>query len=172
MKRGYAYYEDQNLGRIYVVVNESGLEEIFLLEDHFNAYLAHEADLKEDHKLCSEALLQLKQYFEGTRTGFDLPLDIHGTSFREKVWQVLKEIPYGETISYKEVAERIGNPKAVRAVGGAVGANPVPLVIPCHRVIGANGKMVGFMGPSHTDIKEKLLAHEIGHVGKMQLGKK
>lgn len=164
MKRGYAYYEDTALGKIYVVVNEKGVEEIFLLESHFKTYLEGQSELYEDKALCQNAITQLKEYFEGTRRKFDLPLDIHGTSFREKVWQVLKDIPYGETISYKDVAERIGSPKTVRAVGGAVGSNPVPLVIPCHRVIGANGKMVGFMGPSHTDIKEKLLAHEMAYL--------
>ena len=166
MKRGYDYYEDSAFGKVYVVVNEKGVEEIFLLESHFNDYLAKEEGLLEDKVLCKAAVTQLKEYFEGKRKSFDLPLDIHGTAFREKVWKALLEIPYGKTISYKDVAERIGNPKAVRAVGGAVGSNPVPLIVPCHRVIGANGKMVGFMGPSHTDVKEKLLALELGHMTK------
>ena len=93
-----------------------------------------------------EAARQLMEYFEGRRTEFDLRLDPSGTAFQHGVWARLREIPYGQTISYGELARRIGNPNASRAVGAANGANPIPIVVPCHRVIGSNGKLTGFGG--------------------------
>ena len=105
-----------------------------------------------------EAVRQLREYFGGRRTEFDLPMAPEGTQFQRTVWRHLRDIPYGETISYSELARRTGNPKASRAVGAANGANPIPIVIPCHRVIGANGKLTGFGGG--LPIKEKLLALE------------
>ncbi len=102
-----------------------------------------------------DAVRQLREYFAGQRTDFDLPLEPLGTAFQRGVWKRLEEIPYGETISYGELARRVGNPKASRAVGAANGQNPIPIVIPCHRVIGSNGKLTGFGGGLPT--KEKLL---------------
>lgn len=101
---------------------------------------------------------QLSAYFAGKAEAFDLPLAPEGTAFQLNVWRQLGEIPYGETISYGELARRIGNPNACRAVGLANGTNPIPIVIPCHRVIGSNGKLTGYGGG--LDIKEKLLALE------------
>ncbi len=106
----------------------------------------------------AEAVRQLREYFNGSRTEFDLPLAPEGTPFQCAVWRQLQEIPYGETISYGELAKRVGNPKASRAVGAANGKNPIPIVIPCHRVIGSNGKLTGFGGGLPT--KEALLALE------------
>jgi methylated-DNA-[protein]-cysteine S-methyltransferase len=108
--------------------------------------------------VVGDAARQLKEYFAGKRVDFDLPLAPEGTSFQRAVWQRLREIPYGETISYGELAKRVGNPNASRAVGAANGSNPIPIVIPCHRVIGSNGKLTGFGGGLPT--KEKLLALE------------
>lgn len=105
-----------------------------------------------------QAIKQLREYFASKRTDFDLPLAPEGTEFQLKVWRALQEIPYGETISYGELAKRVGNPKASRAVGAANGQNPIPIVIPCHRVIGSNGKLTGFGGGLPT--KEALLALE------------
>lgn len=105
-----------------------------------------------------EAVKQLREYFAGGRAEFDLPLAPEGTAFQRTVWRRLQDIPYGETISYGELAKRVGNPKASRAVGAANGRNPLPIVIPCHRVIGANGKLTGFGGGLPT--KEALLALE------------
>jgi methylated-DNA-[protein]-cysteine S-methyltransferase len=105
-----------------------------------------------------EAIRQLREYFAGARTEFDLPLTPEGTPFQRDVWQRLREIPYGETISYGELARRIGNPRASRAVGAANGLNPIPIVIPCHRVIGSNGKLTGFGGG--LPVKEALLTLE------------
>jgi len=89
---------------------------------------------------------QLEAYFRGERTTFEVALDARGTRFQRRVWDAVREIPYGETISYKELAERVQSPGAFRAVGRAVGANPVPVIVPCHRVIGSNGAPVGFGG--------------------------
>ena len=105
-----------------------------------------------------EAARQLREYFSGNRREFDLPLTPQGTDFQRSVWRELQNIPYGRTISYGELARRIGHSNASRAVGAANGANPIPIVIPCHRVIGANGKLTGFGGG--LALKEKLLAHE------------
>jgi methylated-DNA-[protein]-cysteine S-methyltransferase len=105
-----------------------------------------------------QAVKQLREYFAGQRADFDLPLLPEGTEFQRSVWRNLQDIPYGETISYGELAKRVGNPKASRAVGAANGQNPIPIVIPCHRVIGANGKLTGFGGGLPT--KEALLALE------------
>jgi methylated-DNA-[protein]-cysteine S-methyltransferase len=104
------------------------------------------------------AAAQLREYFAGVRRDFDLRLKPTGTAFQLAVWAALRQIPYGETISYAELARRIGNPKAVRAVGLANGANPIAIVVPCHRVIGADGRLVGYGGG--LEIKERLLALE------------
>lgn len=90
--------------------------------------------------------MQLDEYFQAKREKFDLPLSVSGTPFQQDVWSALQQIPFGQTVSYSQIANRIGRPRAVRAVGAANGANPIPIVIPCHRVIGANGSLTGFGG--------------------------
>ena len=107
-----------------------------------------------------DVVLQLKEYFAGQRHRFDLPLAPEGTPFQQRVWRALLDIPYGETISYGELASQIGQRSASRAVGLANGSNPLPIVIPCHRVIGSNGKLTGYGGG--LPIKERLLALERG----------
>jgi len=111
-------------------------------------------------KLINNASNQLNEYLNGIRTAFDLPLNPVGTEFQKKVWTALCEIPYGETRSYKQIAEAAGNSKASRAVGMANNKNPIMIFIPCHRVIGANGSLVGYAGG--LDMKEKLLNLEKG----------
>ena len=111
-----------------------------------------------DEGRCEHVRRQLAAYLEGTRTSFDLRLAPAGTAFQQRVWKGLSEIPYGCVISYGELARRIGMPGAARAVGQANGANPIPIVIPCHRVIAADGRIGGFS--SGLAIKRKLLAHE------------
>ncbi|MCZ6879291.1 MAG: methylated-DNA--[protein]-cysteine S-methyltransferase [Acidobacteria bacterium] len=106
----------------------------------------------------NKAIEQLSGYFEGKRRVFEMPLDLRGTAFQLRVWNELLKIPYGSTVSYGEVARRIGKPRASQAVGAAVGRNPVPIVVPCHRVIGQDGSLVGFAGGLAT--KEKLLELE------------
>lgn len=98
------------------------------------------------HPLLQEAATQLTEYFAGTRTVFDLPLDFTGSDFNRRVWKALLEIPYGETRTYGQIARQIGAPTASRAVGAANGRNPISIIAPCHRVIGANGKLTGFAG--------------------------
>lgn len=109
----------------------------------------------EETPILKEAAKQLQEYFSGQRKQFDLPLEIVGTDFQKRVWQALQKIPYGETCSYKDVAIAVDSPKGFRAVGMANHENRIPIVIPCHRVIGANGKMVGFS--SGIGYKERLL---------------
>ena len=108
--------------------------------------------------LLTEAARQLDAYFAGALTAFDLPIRMTGTAFRVKCWEALCTIPFGETLSYGEQARRVGNPKATRAVGGANHCNPINIVVPCHRVIGANGTLTGYGGG--LDKKAWLLAHE------------
>jgi methylated-DNA-[protein]-cysteine S-methyltransferase len=109
-------------------------------------------------ELFGQAKQQLTAYFVGSLTEFDLPLQMEGTSFQKRVWSVLQTIPYSTTISYGELAQQIGQPRASRAVGLANGRNPISIVVPCHRVIGANGKLMGYGGG--IDRKQWLLNHE------------
>jgi methylated-DNA-[protein]-cysteine S-methyltransferase len=110
------------------------------------------------HPILAEAERQLSEYFAGTRTQFELPLEPRGTEFQRKVWRNLRRIPFGTTKSYVEIARSIGSPRACRAVGAANSKNPLPIVVPCHRVVGANGALTGFGGG--LEIKAKLLALE------------
>jgi len=112
------------------------------------------------HPVLREAESQLRAYFAGDLRQFELPLEPEGTPFQQRVWKELLKIPYGETRSYMEIAQHIGAPAAVRAVGAANGANPLPIVVPCHRVIGASGKLVGYGGG--LNLKRRLLALERG----------
>lgn len=115
-------------------------------------------DWEKDEAPFAETISQLREYFHGNLRDFDLQLAPEGTPFQLRVWELLREIPFGETISYGELARRVGDPKSARAVGLANGSNPIPIIIPCHRVIGSNGKLVGYGGG--LEIKEKLLALE------------
>lgn len=110
--------------------------------------------------LLAEASAQLAAYFAGRRRHFDLPLAPHGTLFQQQVWRALQEIPWNQPCSYTDIAAAIGNPRAVRAVGAANGRNPIAIIIPCHRVIGANGSLTGYAGGLAR--KRWLLAHEAG----------
>lgn len=109
-------------------------------------------------EILAETESQLAEYFEGEREAFSLPLHPQGTEFQRAVWSALEGIPYGETISYRELADRIGRPKAVRAVGAANGKNPISIIVPCHRVIGADGSLTGYGGG--LPAKQTLLALE------------
>jgi methylated-DNA-[protein]-cysteine S-methyltransferase len=111
-----------------------------------------------DSPVLEDARAQLAEYFAGTREIFALPLDLRGTPFQRDAWLALAEIPYGRTATYAEQARRLGRPRAVRAVGAANGRNPVPIVLPCHRVVGSDGSLTGFGGG--LDVKQALLEHE------------
>lgn len=117
-----------------------------------------EPDWIYNEKPLENARRQLEEYFAGSRKDFDLPVILNGTEFQVAVLKALQEIPYGETVSYGEIARRIGRPRAVRAVGAANGRNPIPIVVPCHRVIGSSGDLTGFGGG--LDTKEALLRLE------------
>ena len=150
----YCYFESP-LGTLLLTGNE-------LLESlHFP--LGKTRVEPEKDWICSkekfrDALFQLEAYFKGELTRFDLELNVQGTDFQKKVWQELLKIPYGETISYGELAKRIGNPNASRAVGMANGKNSISIIVPCHRVIGKNGSLTGFGGG--LEAKKNLLAFE------------
>jgi methylated-DNA-[protein]-cysteine S-methyltransferase len=112
----------------------------------------------ETRGLLDRVEAQLNEYFAGKRTTFDLPLEPSGTDFQLSVWKLLRKIPYGVTTSYGELARRLGDPKATRAVGAANGANPIPIIVPCHRVVGSKGELTGFGGG--IERKRWLLEHE------------
>ncbi len=144
------------LGPLLLVADEAGLRSIEFVTG--NRRVRINPEWREDIEQLREPIRQLRAYFGGELETFDLPLEPQGSPFQLAVWRRLCQIPYGETISYGELARRLGNPKASRAVGLANGTNPIPIVIPCHRVIGSNGKLTGYGGGLH--IKEKLLALE------------
>lgn len=147
---------DSPIGRLLLVADDAGLRQIAFPKNGKAAEA--EPDLRQDRSPFRELISQLDAYFQGELERFELRLAPEGTAFQQKVWHELSKIPYGETISYGELARRIGNPKASRAVGLANGSNPIPIIIPCHRVIGSNRKLTGYGGGLH--IKEKLLALE------------
>jgi len=147
---------DSPAGPLLLVADEAGLRAIDFLNGRRN--VKPHPGWTEDVTSLSPVIEQLRAYFTGRLERFDLQLAPEGTEFQRKVWDELCSIGYGETISYGELARRIGNAKASRAVGLANGSNPIPIIIPCHRVIGSNGKLTGYGGG--LEIKEKLLALE------------
>ncbi|MEH6454381.1 MAG: methylated-DNA--[protein]-cysteine S-methyltransferase [Psychromonas sp.] len=151
----YTHFESP-LGLITLQANEQGL-----LGTWFPICTTQPDDLGvEDHEnpILQSAVKQLTQYFNGTLTTFDLPIAAQGTAFQQQVWAVLRSIPFGQSWSYQDIANAIDNPKAVRAVGLANGKNPVSVIVPCHRVIGKNGKLTGYAGG--IECKMALLKHE------------
>jgi methylated-DNA-[protein]-cysteine S-methyltransferase len=153
--RVYAYFETP-IGVLTLVANAGQLQTILFPTNGGPA--SPHPEWQHGASELAEAIRQLRAYFSGELEKFDLPLSPQGTPFQQKVWSELLKIPYGETTSYGELARRIGNSNANRAVGLANGSNPIPIVIPCHRVIGSNGKLTGYDGG--LPIKEKLLALE------------
>lgn len=148
------------VGVLTLIASDRGLAAILWQDDSPRRVRLAPRVESADHPLLLQAEQQLQEYFAGTRQRFDLPLDFAGTEFQRKVWAALVSIPFGETRSYKQIAEQIGHPSAMRAVGAANGRNPVSIIAPCHRVIGANGKLTGFAGG--LDIKAFLLSLESG----------
>jgi methylated-DNA-[protein]-cysteine S-methyltransferase len=151
----YTHYECL-LGNMMLVADERGLRSInFPVSKKAERPQTH---WQKDNAPFAETIRQLRAYFQGELKNFDLPLFPEGTEFQLRVWKELCEIPYGETISYGQLARRIGNPKGSRAVGLANGSNPIPIIIPCHRVIGSNGSLTGYGGGLSN--KKLLLALE------------
>lgn len=151
---------DTPVGRLTLVGSDAGLAAILWQKDppgRVRLSLEREDDR---HPILVAAEQQLREYFAGARTTFDVPLDMSGTDFQRQVWQALLRIPYGETRSYQEIAAELGRPTAARAVGAANGRNPLSIVAPCHRVVGASGALTGFAGG--LDVKARLLALERG----------
>ena len=141
---GYDIY-DSIIGKLYIVVSDKGVERVTLDEEEFNKYI-DKNNIKEDKEICKETVKQLDEYFNKKRKTFNLPINIETTEFRKSVYNELVKIPYGQTRSYSDIAKSINNEKAVRAIGQANRSNNIVIVIPCHRVIGKNGKMVGYAG--------------------------
>ena len=165
-----AYYGlfDSSLGGICIASTEKGVCKIALPKegetDFFGWLRAHFGlqNVVEDKGKNEGVLAELESYLAGELIEFQSPLDLRGTEFQKRVWREVKAIPYGTTCSYREVAERIGQPRAYRAVGAANGANPVPIIVPCHRVIGRDGSLTGYGGG--LTMKERLLRLE-GAIG-------
>jgi O-6-methylguanine DNA methyltransferase len=160
MHKENLYYSSSKVSEICFKVFSSGrgIRKIFLNTDqgdYPNAYLTR---LHPDDPYMFGIFKQLKEYFELERKTFSIPLDIKGTEFQLRVWEEVKKIPYGETVSYKSIAEKLNNPGSVRAVGKANSCNPVPVIIPCHRVIGKDGRLTGYSGG--LELKEHLLQLE------------
>jgi methylated-DNA-[protein]-cysteine S-methyltransferase len=154
----YDVMEDTLAGNLTLVGDENGL--CFINFQKGKAPLTISDDWRHDINFFTPVIDQLNAYFAGVLKTFDLKLALSGTPFQLNVWKSLAKIPYGELTTYGAIAEKIGNPKAVRAVGGANARNPLPIVLPCHRVIGSNGTLTGFGGG--LDVKEKLIALERG----------
>jgi methylated-DNA-[protein]-cysteine S-methyltransferase len=143
---------DSPIDPLLLVGDETGLREL-QMEPH-----QPPTDAVRDDEALASVAAQLRDYFAGRRTGFDLPLSPHGTAFQQKVWLALRDIPYGRTTTYGQIAVDLGQPTASRAVGLANGRNPIAVIVPCHRVIGANGSLTGFGGGLPR--KRWLLEHE------------
>ena len=148
----FCKYQFENIS-VYLVATETHLINI--------QFTQPQKALLQTTELLSMATIQLDEYFQGKRTTFSLPFKLTGTPFQLAVWKELQNIPYGQTTSYKEIAQKINKPKACRAVGMANNKNPLPIIIPCHRVIGSNGKLIGYAGG--LNLKNYLLELEKSH---------
>ncbi|CCG86648.1 methylated-DNA--[protein]-cysteine S-methyltransferase [Erwinia piriflorinigrans] len=142
------YYKKMHspIGELTLIAAENSLTAVLWENDELPAARFHPHEEDQHHTILIEAERQLGEYFAGQRQQFALPLTFIGTEFQKKVWSALIAIPFGETRSYRQIAQQIGHPDAVRAVGAANGRNPLPIFAPCHRVIGSNGKLTGFAG--------------------------
>lgn len=147
------FYYETSIGRIGIADNGNAVTNVY----YNNETVPNDINIEET-VLIKKAACELKEYLDGKRKCFDIPLEPHGTEFQKAVWNELIKIPYGETRSYRQVAEAVGNPKACRAVGMANNRNPIMIFIPCHRVIGANGSLTGYA--AGLDVKERLLNME------------
>lgn len=159
------FFYDTELGRLGIRDNSQNITNLYFESEN----ISRDDVIIEESDLTKLAYTQIREYLDGQRKVFDLPLHPNGIEFQIKVWKALTEIPYGETRSYKDIAISIGNEKACRAVGMANNKNPIPIIIPCHRVIGANKKLVGYAGG--LDLKERLLDLEGISVQKNKVNK-
>ncbi|MHC1723411.1 MAG: methylated-DNA--[protein]-cysteine S-methyltransferase [Aminipila sp.] len=153
----YIYYYDTILGKIGLAEENGEITNLIFESEEISKKINENVKLQET-KTLKKAVKQLEEYLQGSRQVFEIPLNPSGTEFQKKDWLALQQIPYGKTVSYGEIAKRIGCPKGARAVGLANNKNPIPIFIPCHRVIGSSGKLVGYGGG--IDKKIKLLEIE------------
>ena len=161
--RHYSTTVDSQFGKLTLIATDVGLRALIWPDDSTSRVpLPSELVADVDHSVLSAAYLQVEEYLAGGRTEFDLTFDLRGTAFQQEVWLGLASIQLGETSTYGELAMRIGRPKAVRAVGAAIGRNPISIILPCHRVIGASGDLTGFAGGIET--KRSMLAFELAAI--------
>jgi methylated-DNA-[protein]-cysteine S-methyltransferase len=144
-------YINSPIGTLKIKGDSEGLASVHFLD-------SEEDITKKNPETLHNTVIQLKEYFEGNRTDFTLKLNPKGTHFQKKVWKKLQEIPFNKTVSYQEIANRLGDPKVIRAAASANGKNPISIIIPCHRVIGSDGSLTGYAGGLHR--KKWLLNHE------------
>jgi len=149
---------DSPVGTLTIVASDAGVRAVLWPDDDPKRVRVLDAVDDPTHPVIAAAASQLDEYFAGTRTTFDVPLDPVGTDFQRAAWEALRTIPYGVTVSYGDQADRMGDRRKARAVGAANGRNPISIIVPCHRVVGANGSLTGFAGG--VDTKAWLLAHE------------
>lgn len=153
----YIYYYKSPIGKLRLVADDNSILALDFPQER-------ESNEEEYPQVIMDCVAQLEEYFSGKRKSFDISYLLKGTEFQKKVWYELTEIPYGETVSYKYIAEKLGNEKAVRAVGTTNGKNPISIIIPCHRVVGANGKLTGYAWGLWR--KQWLLQHEKNYKNK------
>ncbi|WP_338781320.1 methylated-DNA--[protein]-cysteine S-methyltransferase [Metabacillus sp. FJAT-52054] len=152
--KGFIQYNSP-IGVLTIVSDGTSITQVLLPETELSPFNGEPAE----YPVLIEARKQLQEYFSGIRTHFELPFSTEGTPFQMRVWDALREIPFGESLSYAELAQKAGSPKAVRAVGQANKANKLPILVPCHRVIGKNKSLTGYAG-TKTDLKAILLGLE------------
>ena len=150
---------DSPLGRLELVSNGEALIRLDIegSPDAPHGHLQHHGRPGSPDKVIEQATRELNEYFAGKRTEFEVPIALIGTEFQQAIWLALLEVPYGKTATYGGLAARDGNPKAARAVGGAVGHNPVAIIVPCHRILAGNGKLTGYSNGNGVDTKKQLL---------------
>lgn len=159
MSRIFTQDLETPLGFVRITANDRAISSLVFLDDNKGEYQEN------GNSISADCALQLKEYFEGKRKRFSLPLILKGTEFQYKVWDTLKAIDFGETITYMDLAKQLNNPGAVRAVGSANGDNKIPILIPCHRVIGSDGGLTGYAGGLWR--KQWLIEHEQKVLGKL-----
>jgi len=149
---------DSPVGKLTLVASDKGLVAVLWEKEKPNRVRVGELEQRRTHPILARAERQIGEYFGGKRKNFSLSLDMRGTAFQKQVWNALLAIPFGETKSYGDLAKRLGNPQAARAVGAATGKNPISIIVPCHRLIGSSGKLTGFAGG--LEAKTRLLQLE------------
>jgi methylated-DNA-[protein]-cysteine S-methyltransferase len=153
--KSYTYLKTQLLGELVLVATDTHLVGMYFSNQKHGPQLPGGWKLNPRHPILRQAGLELEEYLKGKRTAFSVPISSEGTGFQKEIWRQIALIPFGQTITYSELAKRAKAPKAVRAAGAATGRNPLGIIVPCHRVMGKNGKMTGFAGG--LDRKESLL---------------